>query len=193
MTTNMLARQLWISPEHLTACPMGFFWLNYTYMGHHQKHVYLYHTISRIDCKELKLWAQSVTEPKQIEVFHKDWYSGHCFSISLYINDLLFLPLDGYVVNYADDNHLCNDNDNVHVLQKCLTSGNRFRHYSDVIMGTMASEITSVTIVYSTVNSSADQRKKSKLRATGLCAGNSPGTGEFPAQMASNAAEDVSI
>ena len=32
----------------------------------------------------------------------------------------------------------------------------------------------------------------SKLRVTGLCAGNSPGTGEFPAQMASNA-ENVSI
>ena len=35
-------------------------------------------------------------------------------------------------------------------------------------------------------------RKTSKLRATGLCAGNSPGTGEFPAQMASYA-ENVSI
>ena len=30
-------------------------------------------------------------------------------------------------------------------------------------------------------------RKTSKLRVTGLCAGNSPGTGEFPAQMPSNA------
>ena len=30
-------------------------------------------------------------------------------------------------------------------------------------------------------------KKASKLRVTGLCAGNSPGTGEFPAQMASNA------
>ena len=29
-------------------------------------------------------------------------------------------------------------------------------------------------------------QKTSKLRVTGLCAGNSPGTGEFPAQMASN-------
>ena len=29
-------------------------------------------------------------------------------------------------------------------------------------------------------------KKKSKLRVTGLCAGNSPGTGEFPTQMASN-------
>ena len=35
-------------------------------------------------------------------------------------------------------------------------------------------------------------KKTSKLRVTGLCAGNSPGTGEFPAQMASNA-ENVSI
>ena len=35
-------------------------------------------------------------------------------------------------------------------------------------------------------------KKPSKLRVSGLCAGNSPGTGEFPAQMASNA-ENVSI
>ena len=35
-------------------------------------------------------------------------------------------------------------------------------------------------------------KKTSKLRVTGLCAGNLPGTGEFPAQMASNA-ENVSI
>ena len=35
-------------------------------------------------------------------------------------------------------------------------------------------------------------KKTSKLRVTGLCAGNSPGTGEFPAQMTSNA-ENVSI
>ena len=35
-------------------------------------------------------------------------------------------------------------------------------------------------------------KKTPKLRVTGLCAGNSPGTGEFPAQMASNA-ENVSI
>ena len=35
-------------------------------------------------------------------------------------------------------------------------------------------------------------KKTSKLHVTGLCAGNSPGIGEFPAQMASNA-ENVSI
>ena len=32
-----------------------------------------------------------------------------------------------------------------------------------------------------------NSKKTSKLRVTGLCAGNSPGTGEFPAQMASYA------
>ena len=35
-------------------------------------------------------------------------------------------------------------------------------------------------------------KKTSKLRVTSLCAGNSPGTGEFPAQMASDT-ENVSI
>ena len=39
---------------------------------------------------------------------------------------------------------------------------------------------------------SRKSKKTSKLRVTGLCAGNSPGTGEFPAQMASYA-ENVSI
>ena len=42
--------------------------------------------------------------------------------------------------------------------------------------GTMASQITSLMIIYSTVYSDADQRKHQ-----------SAGTGEFPAQMASNA------
>ena len=64
--------------------------------------------------------------------------------------------------------------------------------HSDVIMGTMASQITSLNIAYLTIYSRADQKKTSKLRVTGLCAGNSPVTGEFPAQMASNA-EIVSI
>ena len=59
-------------------------------------------------------------------------------------------------------------------------------------MGRIASEITSLTIVFSTVYSDADQRKMWKLRVTGLCAANSPDAGEFPAQMASNA-ENVSI
>ena len=64
-------------------------------------------------------------------------------------------------------------------------------HYCDVIMGAMASQITSHDCL---LNRSLRRRSKktSKLRVTGLCAGNSPVTGEFPAQMTSNA-ENVSI
>ena len=54
-------------------------------------------------------------------------------------------------------------------------------------MSAMASQITSLMIVYSIVYSGADKKKTSKLRVTGVCAGNSPMTGEFPAQRASNA------
>ena len=39
---------------------------------------------------------------------------------NIFMNDLFFLSFDVSVVNYADDNHLCNANDNVHVLQKHL-------------------------------------------------------------------------
>ena len=61
-------------------------------------------------------------------------------------------------------------------------------HYNGVITSSLASQITSLTIVYSTVYS----KKTLKLRVTGLCAENSPVTGEFIAQRASNA-ENVSI
>ena len=54
----------------------------------------------------------------------------------------------------------------------------------------MASQITSLTVVFSIVYSGAN--KTSKLRVTGLCEGNSPMTGEFPAQKANNA-ENVFI
>ena len=66
-------------------------------------------------------------------------------------------------------------------------------HYWDVIMGAMASQITSLNYDC-LLNRSFRRRSKktSKLRVTGLCAGNSPMTGEFPAQMDSNA-ESVSI
>ena len=65
-------------------------------------------------------------------------------------------------------------------------------HYSDVIMDAMASLITSLTSVYLTVFIHAQIKENIKVRVTGLCAGNSPETGEFPAQMASNT-ENVSI
>ena len=50
-------------------------------------------------------------------------------------------------------------------------------------MPALVSQITSLTIIYSTVYSSCRSKKTSKLRVTGLCARNSSVTGEFPAQM----------
>ena len=65
-------------------------------------------------------------------------------------------------------------------------------------MGAMASRITGVSIVYSTVCSDADQSKHQSSASLvfvgggGGGGGNSPVTGEFPAQRASNA-ENISI
>ena len=50
-------------------------------------------------------------------------------------------------------------------------------------MGALASQITSLTIVYSTVNSGADQRKYQSSASVAF----GPVTGELPAQRASNA------
>ena len=61
-------------------------------------------------------------------------------------------------------------------------------HYSDVMMRAMASQITGVPIVSSTVCSRRRSKKTSKLRVTGL----SELTGECPQQKASNG-ENVTI
>ena len=60
-------------------------------------------------------------------------------------------------------------------------------HYDDIIMGAMASQITSLTIVYSTVYSGADQRKHQSSASLAF-------VGEFTGDWwtASNA-ENVSI
>ena len=59
-------------------------------------------------------------------------------------------------------------------------------------MSAMVSQITSLTIVYSTVYSRRKSKKTPKRCVSGLCEGNSPVTDEVPVQRASNA-ENVSI
>ena len=59
-------------------------------------------------------------------------------------------------------------------------------------MGAMASHITSLTIVYSSVNYGADQREHQRSASLAFVGGNSPLIGEFAAQMANNA-KNVSI
>ena len=58
--------------------------------------------------------------------------------------------------------------------------------FGRAIKNAMMSQINSVSIVYSIGCSGADKKKTSKFRVIGLCEGNSPVTGEFPAQRANN-------
>ena len=51
----------------------------------------------------------------------------------------------------------------------------RILHYTDVIMTTMVSQITSLTVVYFKRLFRRRAKKTSKLCVTGLCVGNSPG------------------
>ena len=64
-------------------------------------------------------------------------------------------------------------------------------HYGDVIMGAITSLITSLTIVYSTVYSDADQIKHQSSASLAFLWGIHRDRG-IPVQMASNA-ENVSI
>ena len=64
-------------------------------------------------------------------------------------------------------------------------------HNCDVMMDAIASQITSVSMVCSTVYSGTS-KKTSKRRITGHCEGISPVTGEIPSQMASNV-KNISI
>ena len=67
------------------------------------------------------------------------------------------------LIYYILVQHWCSDMDRT-CCKICITNENsvlqmRIFHYDNVIMGAMASQITNLTIVYSTVYSGADQRK----------------------------------
>ena len=118
-------------------------------------------------------------------------HSVFCILVTQVLSGIWYLFLwkrNQYIIVITDNRTLRHN-----LLDTCgvlpLKSFMYLDHNDDVTMSLMASQITSLTIVYSTVYSGADQRK---LRVTGLCAGNSPGTGEFPAQKVSNS-ENVSI
>ena len=65
-------------------------------------------------------------------------------------------------------------------IKTCMFSTCHVDHYSDVIKGAMASQITSLTIVYWNCLLRRRSKKTSTLRVTGLWVGISPVTGEFP-------------
>ena len=66
------------------------------------------------------------------------------------------------------------------------------KYYSDVIMSAIASQITYVSNVCSTLCFRHRSKKTSKLRVIGLCEGNPLVTGGFPSHTVSNA-ENASI
>ena len=77
-----------------------------------------------------------------------------------------------------------------HVATKDLTgvfvnNNELFDHYNDVIMGSIASQITSLTIAYSAVYSSADQRKHQSSASLAFDRGpvNSPHKGPVTRKM----------
>ena len=110
----------------------------------------------------------------------EDEDEGHgMFSASLALCDGI-PPVAGQFPSQGDNNA-----ENVSISWGNYGSGYSLEWHHN---GAMASQISSLTIVYSRRRS----KKISKLRVTGLCAVNSPLTGEFHAQRASNE-ENVSI
>ena len=124
-----------------------------------------------------KIWRASLISPGHIRPITFDYlfmYSAH--------SPLWLLPWRRDIVRYL--------NTPATARWYQTTSTCTMLHYSDVIMITMASQITSISIVCSGVCSGAE--KTSKLRVTGLCERNSPVTSEFPAQRISSG-ENVTI
>ena len=79
-----------------------------------------------------------------------------------------------------------------HMLIQLSCSDTCYTLYSGVMMSAMASQMTSVSIVCTTVCSGGDEKKTLKLHVTGLCESKSLVASEFPTQRASNT-ENVSI
>ena len=74
-----------------------------------------------------------------------------------------------------------------HIVWSCNRNHQSLHNHSgNVIMSAMASLITDVSIVFSSVCSGADQRKRQSSALLALCEGNPPVTGGFLSQRASN-------
>ena len=109
-----------------------------------------------------------------------------------------------HVEMFAKCRYLLYKKNNKHVLTHVFAAANEHdgvndlvvnfstKHYNDVIMGAIASLITSLTIVYSTVYSDADQRKHQSSASLAFVWGIHWGPVNSPPQMASNA-ENVFI
>ena len=95
-------------------------------------------------------------------------------------------PLPSSMLTYRKRDHKENCYQNLYLYKNFIQV--KATHYCDAIMGTVASQITSLTIVYTTVYSDADQSKHQSSASLDFVWGIHRG----PAQMASTA-ENVSI
>ena len=147
-----------------------------------------------------RFWYQRLPNPTHIaisimrfmwfDVWNKTQMKWNLMTIwiQMWISKYTFFEMFGGVSVTSVVRHMCNL---LSVANRTCTRISK-KHYNGVIMSAMASQITSLTTVYSTVYSRCRSKKTSKLHVTGLCAGNSLVTGEFPAQRATNA-DNISI
>ena len=82
--------------------------------------------------------TQYPDEPSKSSIWYEPMKLIRCFVVNIFFAAKAYSTL----------------NDSIEIWKHLL-----FHHYGDVIMGAIASQITSLTIVYSTVYSDADQRK----------------------------------
>ena len=133
-------------------------------------------------CVTRPRWVRSQFTPT-LDLCLSVWLSDClpvCLSVCL---SVCLMPLF-----WVDSFHICAHEQNVRtsLMNFEVVQHLQGHHYDDVIMGAMASQITSLTIVFSTVYSNADQRKHQSF-ASLACVGDFTGAGEFPAQRVSNA------
>ena len=114
--------------------------------------------------------AQMASNAENVSI----WWRHHVWPVSVYNLYLMkFTCLWGIIITKSNQSYQ--------------------HHYSDLIISSMVSQISSLTTVCLLKRLFWRRSKKtSKLRVTGLSGGTSPVTGEFPAQMTSSM-ENVSI
>ena len=93
---------------------------------------------------------------------------------------LAFRLLSGFNRPHQHFTNLVANNVQCDIIKRHVGSFNKETHYCDVIMGGIASQITSLTIVYSTVYSDADKRKHQSSAVLAFVRGIHPGPGNSP-------------
>ena len=128
----------------------------------------------------------SVYQDRAQTIFQQPFHGWKYCNVSLVINPIEYYYMRSYYwfVTICTCNILMID-------LKSISTSNAFRcaHYNDVIMGAIASQITSLTIVFSTVYSDTDQRKHQSSASLAFVCGihrrpvNSPHKGPVTRKM----------